>query len=457
MLFCTLALLSFCQGTYDGPPLPKLVPEITRAEIEHHLRTLASDAMLGRATGSKESETAAHYLAQVLKAYGVQPAGDDGTYLQNVHYERKLPRGTPTLSVATRDGSKLACAYESDWRWSPVPFEKRTLPLVVAKDADSIPKQGLEGQALFLDQDARQLRNEWLKAAGHDRGEGIGLLVVPQGKGQLTRSMPMLAVDGELLAAFRAGKVESLTLDVAYESRELPAFNVVGILRGEGEGAKKAVVLSAHYDHLGGEAHPSDGADHIMNGADDDASGCSVVLELAGALAHEGHHSRTIVFLLATGEEIGLVGTHYQIEHPAIPLADTLANLNFEMLGRPDPLVGGAGKMWLTGWDQSNLGDALAAAGIAVANDPRPKEQFYVRSDNIAYVAKGIVGQTFSTYNMHTDYHQASDEADKIDFEHLTLCARSALPAVDLVANGKLLPAFTPAGAETQKKLGGKH
>jgi len=223
----------------------------------------------------------------------------------------------------------------------------------------------------------------------------------------------------------------------------VPAHNVVGILRGEGEGARKAVVLGAHYDHIGGEKPaPGDTTDRINNGADDDASGCSVVLELAGALAHEGHHAHSIIFLLATGEEIGNVGADYQLLHPVVPLADTIANLNFEMLGRPDPLVGGAGKMWLTGWDQTNLGEALVAAGVAVVADPRLDQHFYERSDNIAYVRKGVVGQTFSTFNLHKDYHTVKDEADAIDFEHLTSCAREALKAVDLVVDGKLVPAF---------------
>jgi hypothetical protein len=446
-----LALLTFtsAQDAQAVPPLPKLVPEITRAEIEQHLRTLASDAMLGRATGSKESEIAAHYLADVLKAYGVKPAGDDGTYLQNVHFKTDKLRGTPSLELRTEEGAKSAGAFGTDWRYGQADFPKRTLSVVVAKTAEEIPKTGIESKALFLDQEDRKLQRDWLKAAGHERGEGIGLLVVPDsGSGRGQRA---LAVKGEGLAALRAGKVRELTLEVAYE--ELPAFNVVGILPGEGEGAKQAVVISAHYDHLGGKkSEPGDTADHINNGADDDASGCTVVLEIAGALAHAGHHKHTLVFLLATGEEIGLVGTNYQLEHPAVPLADTLANLNFEMLGRPDPLVGGPGKMWLTGWDESNLGEALAAAGIPIEVDKRPDEHFYERSDNIAYVHKGVVGQTFSTYNLHKDYHTVKDEADAIDFEHLTTCAKTGLQAVEFVANGKVVPAFKPKAPKDKEK-----
>jgi len=446
MLSIPAVLLSF-GCAQDAPALPKLVPEITRPEIEHHLRTLASDAMMGRATGSKESEVAAHYLADVLKAYGVKPAGDDGTYLQNVHFKTDKLRGTPLLQLQTSDGSKPACVYGTDWRYGQADFQKRTLTVLVAKSAEEIPKTGLESKALFLDQEDRRLQRDWLKAAEHDRGEGVGLLVVPDtATGRGGRS---LAVKGELLAALRAGTVRELTMEVAYE--ELPAFNVVGILPGDGDGARQAVVISAHYDHLGAKKNVTDEkADRINNGADDDASGCTVVLELAGALASAGKHKHSIVFLLATGEEIGLVGTNYQLEHPAVPLADTIANLNFEMLGRPDPLVGGAGKMWLTGWDESNLGEALAAAGIPICVDKRPDEHFYERSDNIAYVRKGIVGQTFSTYNLHKDYHTVKDEADGIDFEHLTTCAKTGLQAVEFVANGKVVPAFKPK-APTEK------
>ncbi|MBK7641471.1 MAG: M28 family peptidase [Planctomycetes bacterium] len=449
----TLLALAPLQTAYDGPPLPKLAPEITRAEIEQHVRTLASDALLGRATGSPESVTAAHYLAEELKGCGVAPAGDEGGYLQRVPFSRPGLVGTPSLELATSDGSKPALVYDTDWRFSKLAFAKRTLGVAVARSAEEIPKEGLEEKALFLDESDRAKQREWLKSSGHVNGQGLGLLVVPAGSGMLPRRPPTLALEGALLESFRAGKAGSLTLEVRYEDQEQPAYNVVGILRGEGPGASKAIVLSAHYDHLGGApAKPGDTQDHINNGADDDASGCSVVLELAGALAREPHRAHTIVFLLATGEEIGLVGTDYQIAHPAVPLEDTLANLNFEMLGRPDPLVGGAGKMWLTGWDETNLGAALEAAGIPIAVDPRPSENFYQRSDNIAYVHKGVVGQTFSTYNMHRDYHTVKDEADAIDFEHLTSCAQTALRAVDLVASGKVTPVFTPKSAPPDTK-----
>ena len=444
------------DATVDGTPAAHgeraaLVPEITRAEIEQHVRFLASDQLLGRPTGSKESETAARYLADVLARYGIEPAGDDKSFLQRVPFSRGEIEGTPELELGTKDGSQPECVWQRDWRYSGPALAKRSFTVKVAHKAEEIPREGLEGVALFLDEPARRTQREWLSASGHARGKGIGLVLVPMSEEGAQRSPgPLVEVGGNLLHAVRAGLLESLGLEV--RMRELPAYNVVGLLRGEGPSAARAVVLSAHYDHLAQDNNATEpGADRIFNGADDDASGCAIVLELAGALAARKPRAHSVVFLLATGEEIGLVGTRYYLEHPAVALAETLANLNFEMLGRPDPLVEGAGHMWLTGWDQTNLGEAFAKAGLPVAVDPRPKEHFYERSDNYAFVTRGVIGQTFSTYNLHTDYHHVSDEADKIDFEHMTQCARASAEAVTLVVDGRVVPAWSAAAHEKQK------
>lgn len=427
--------------------LPALVPAITRPEIEAHLHYLASDAMLGRETGSKQAVEAARYLAAVLQHYGVEPAGDGKSFLQRVPFAKAEVLGTPLLELTLRSGTAPACVWQKDWRYPAVGFEKRSLRILRARGPAELPKTGLESTALFLDEPTWRAQREWLAGAGHAEGKGLGLVLVPAGTDRLSRRRPMLAVEGELLAALRADAIESLTLEVRVP--ELLTYNVVGILRGEGPGAEQAIVLSAHYDHLGGDEHaPPEGPDKIMNGADDDASGCAVVLELAGALAQARPLAHSVVFLLATGEEIGLVGTNHYLEQPCVPLANTLANLNFEMLGRPDELVGGAGKLWLTGWDETNLGRAFVQAGIPVAVDPRPDQHFYERSDNFAFVRKGIVGQTLSTYNLHTDYHKVTDEVDKIDFEHLTQCARTSLDAARALADGRIVPAWAPKPAK---------
>jgi Zn-dependent M28 family amino/carboxypeptidase len=175
-----------------------------------------------------------------------------------------------------------------------------------------------------------------------------------------------------------------------------------------------------------------------------------MVLELADAFGHGPPPARTLVFLLVTGEEIGLLGTTYYLDHPAVPLDRTLANVNFEMVGRPDALVGGAGRLWLTGYERTTLGPEWSAAGLAIAPDARPEEHFYERSDNIAFVERGIVGQTLSSYDLHEDYHTVADEPDTLDYRHMEAAARLAYAACRMLADGVLAPRWneTEAGAE---------
>ena len=201
------------------------------------------------------------------------------------------------------------------------------------------------------------------------------------------------------------------------------------------------IVLSAHYDHVGTRPAREQGEPPVVyNGADDDASGVATVLELAEAFAAAPAPARTIVFLLATGEERGILGTKHYIEHPPFPLEKTVCNLNFEMLGRPDELVGGAGKLWLTGYERTTLGPAFAEKGIDVVADQRLDQNFFMRSDNIVFVQKGIVGQTLSTYNLHEDYHQPTDDADALDYEHMQACARAGYQAARLLSDGVVSP-----------------
>jgi hypothetical protein len=225
------------------------------------------------------------------------------------------------------------------------------------------------------------------------------------------------------------------------------AVNVVGLLRG-GDLAlrEEAVVVTAHYDHVGttaGGRCASAGADSICNGADDDASGTVAVLEIARILARQSTPRRSVVFLLATGEERGLLGTNWYLAHPVVPLERTVANLNFEMIGRPDSLAGGPGRGWLTGFERSSMGAMLREAGVLLVPDPRPEFRFFERSDNIAFARRGIPAHTISSYNLHTDYHRPSDETRLADPSHMAAVIAEAARAVRLLADGPA-PAWTP-------------
>jgi Zn-dependent M28 family amino/carboxypeptidase len=230
--------------------------------------------------------------------------------------------------------------------------------------------------------------------------------------------------------------LESLAAaDTVPAARRLAGGNVVAVLRGADPALRaEAVLVDAHYDHLG-VGKPVAG-DSVYNGADDDASGTATVMLVARALAAGPRPRRTVVFLASTGEEVGLVGTRWYIRHPAWPIARTVGNLEVEMIGRPDSLAGGAGRAWLTGYERSTLGDALAAAGVPLVADPRPDQQFFERSDNIAFAYLGVPAHTLSSFNLHADYHTPEDEADRMDYAHMARVVAAATQAVRLMADG---------------------
>ncbi len=115
------------------------------------------------------------------------------------------------------------------------------------------------------------------------------------------------------------------------------------------------------------------------------------------------------------------------------------------MIGRADSLAGGPGKAWLTGYERSNMGEQLAQAGIPIVPDKRPDQHFFERSDNIAFARKGIVAHTLSSYNLHTDYHQPTDDVKGIDLEHMATVVNAAARAVRLLADGPK-PEWKPGG-----------
>ncbi len=207
--------------------------------------------------------------------------------------------------------------------------------------------------------------------------------------------------------------------------------NVLGFLPGT-DLKDEILVVSAHYDHLGiigGE---------VYNGADDDGSGTVGMLSIAQAFAkasRSGHAPRrSILFLANTGEEKGLLGSEYYTDHPVFPLANTVTDLNIDMIGRTD--VAHAGKpdyVYVIGSDKlsSQLHTALQEANRQHGNidldfrfnDPADPNRFYYRSDHYNFAKKGIPVAFFFN-GVHADYHEASDEISKIEFDKLEARAR---------------------------------
>lgn len=189
--------------------------------------------------------------------------------------------------------------------------------------------------------------------------------------------------------------------------------NVVGILRGgEPALAGEAVVVGAHYDHLGhgGSFSMAPGDSSIHNGADDNASGVAAMLEVARRLSHGPRPSRSIVFVAFTGEEEGLLGSSFYAGHPAVALERTRAMLNLDMVGRL-----GGGPLIVYGTETADewkalVDSAAAREGIQV----RGGGDGFGASDQTSFYARGLPVLHFFT-NVHADYHRPSDDWEKID------------------------------------------
>lgn len=221
--------------------------------------------------------------------------------------------------------------------------------------------------------------------------------------------------------------------------------NLVGIVRGSDPAvADEVIVVGAHFDHVG-IGSPVDG-DSIYNGADDDASGVVAVLEAARDLASGTPPRRTVVFVLFTGEEIGGLGSAWYLDHPAEPLEQTVAQLQVEMIGRPDALAGGPGMLWATGYDRSTVGATLSSSGVPVVADPYPDQNFFFRSDNVRFAYEGIPAHTLSSYNLHDDYHSPSDEIEGVDLDHLVAAVETVIMAVRALADAPSAPAWNEGG-----------
>jgi Peptidase family M28 len=219
-------------------------------------------------------------------------------------------------------------------------------------------------------------------------------------------------------------------------------WNAVAILRGS-TAPNEVILLTAHLDHLG--IGPAVKGDSNYNGADDDASGTTAILTLAHILATGPRPRRTIIFALFGSEEISGYGSRAFLQRPPMPLANIITNLEFEMIGRPDHAIP-AGTLWLSGFNRSNLGSELARHGARLVNDPHPREQFFRRSDNYSLAQQGIVAHTVSSFGLHKDYHQPSDELKTIDFTHMANAIASMVDPIRWLADSTWKPEWNPGG-----------
>lgn len=248
-------------------------------------------------------------------------------------------------------------------------------------------------------------------------------------------------------------KVPASFLNAIRNNNLSDSENIWAFIEGS-EKPEEIVVISAHYDHLGiknGE---------VYNGADDDGSGTVALLEIAQAFSKakkEGHGpKRSILFLHVTGEEHGLLGSSYYSQNPLFPLANTISDVNIDMIGRHDEFHNDSSNyVYLIGSDylSSDLYTICEDANKKYVNlfidykynDKSDPNRFYYRSDHYNFAKNGIPS-VFLFNGVHADYHKASDKVDKIEFDALAKRTQFAFAIVWELANRENRPVVDKSG-----------
>jgi hypothetical protein len=461
------------------PAVRECLDRISPDSLRGHLSFLASDLLEGRGTPSRGLDIAAEYIAAQFRRAALEPIGDDG-YFQTADWKYLAPdpgsfvcsvamglvdqtiavgenevsgaltgrldlRAVPVIKVDAANPEALKALRPEDVAGKvvlaeiPHPFrtDRARMAASGATRVAFLQRMQAMKPALVVDVDrdpegARGLR---LDDPGGRRGRNAAGLT------QIMLHSPRLAQAFDTLPA---GPTPWTLTVQSGEPRErtVKVRNVVGLLRGSEPGLKSSyVLLSAHYDHLGiGPANAA--GDRVFNGANDDGSGTVSVIEIAGALATlKPRPRRSLVFLAFYGEEHGLVGSRYYAEHPVVPLAETVAAVNLEQVGRTDdsdgPRVAGA---TVTGYDYSDVGAILhragAAVGVDVTRHPVKSDAYFGASDNASLARAGVPAHTLSVAYMFPDYHGADDEWDRIDFANMARVDRMAALGLLLIADG---------------------
>ena len=422
--------------------------DITEERVREVVTWLASDERNGRDTGSRELEAAGAWLAKRFEAAGLAQVRKGSWF-----HEFSLP-GVQIDSAAV----KLTLTRKQGDASKDFVFE-------ADKDVrQMLPSDGLAGEELCTVATAgdpvlqRLLRARSARRpviietpVGHPFWEqAAGVHTVLSGRRQAAR--PMLLVRAGLLPPAPAGErsVEwtatwsvgpSVALDVTQR-------NVMAKLPADSSSPHKDeyIVVSAHYDHVGVGA--GQGGDNIYNGADDNATGTTAVVVLAEALAGQ-RLQRNVLFVCFAAEERGLRGSRAFCDRPPVPLDKVIANLNIEMLGRPE--AGKQKQCWFTGAGYSDFASvceaALISTGVGVVDFPMGNQLFWA-SDNASFVRKGIVAHSVSAGSLHDDYHQPSDEVDKLDVAHMTAVIRGLCDVTKALADRDAPPVWNDKGQQ---------
>jgi len=481
------AVLALSVAAAQTAPSPQqIAAHLTANDLKADVSFLASDALEGRGTPSRGLDIAAEFIAAQFRRAGLEPAGDDG-YFQTAAYQNVAPNADG-LELRVESGGKVIQAASGSLAIQEAAAVdlKRAGVIRAALDesnaADALTAEQVRGKVLVIDiPDASG-------GAGGGRGAFAAMRRIPALAAKLQPAMVIVLRAGaqgananarlrevtsnapvatlvvwdpavrNVFAAAKTGPVDAVISAHVAAPVVTPVklHNVVGVLRGSDATLKNTYVLvTGHYDHLG--IRGTGEGDHIFNGANDDASGTASVMEIAHTLGRlPNRPRRSLVFMALYGEELGLLGSRYYAQHPVFPLAATVADINLEQVGRTDDNTGPrVGLVNVTGYDFTSLTADFRKAGeefdIRVVKDEQNSDPFFLRSDNQAFADAGIPAHTLSVGYVFPDYHKASDEWPKIDYDNMAKVDRTVALALYRIADNPQAPAWNAANPKTER------
>jgi hypothetical protein len=434
---------------------------INEEDLKKNLSILASDDYLGRETGKQGQKMTAEFLSAYFQKLGCSFAPGMTGYEQHFDVIESTPGGTMSLNNLSlnfkTDFIYYACKSKTVLENLPV-YAVNQLSMVdekpcyviyamktleVRKEVAALKKElpkYVKGIILVSDQyDTlyeyldHYVTTKTMYLADEKKKEEFPILFVKEssleslkkksngfliGKGQVTKtSKPVFTLNGELNT----------------QEERLTSSNVLAYIEGSDPRlSKEVVIITAHYDHIG--------VDHgvVYNGADDDGTGTVALLEMAESFMEAKKNGegpkRSILIMPVSGEEKGLLGSDYYSSHPIIPLENTVADLNIDMIGRND--IGhekDTNYIYIIGSNMlsTDLHDANERANTKYTqlkldykfNSLSDPNQFYYRSDHYNFAKHGIP-VIFYFSGVHEDYHQPTDDVEKIIFSKVEKVAR---------------------------------
>jgi len=441
----------------------RLIDAVSANSMRGDVSFLASDLLEGRDTPSRGLDIAAEYLASQFRAMGLNPAAG-ASYFQVADFALVQPSMAGFSLTLESASQKFDVKADRAMLTSDQAAEALDIEVVAVDLAQPLPaRAAVEGKAVLLKSAGR------ISPGRRDEIRALGAAVVisfapflsrrPQLRqaSEAARALsPSIAIqDSELQRKLESAGPLKLSFKIGAPAVEKLALkNVVAVLEGSDPTLKSTyLILSGHYDHTG--VLPRGDGDRINNGANDDASGTSVVLEIARAFQRTRlKPKRSIVFALWFGEEKGLFGSRYYSAHPVFPLKDTAAMINFEHMGRTDDNEGSTkGRMSMTGFDYTDIGKSLAEAGKVVGIDvykhEKNSDQFFAASDNQPFADAGVPAHAALACFIFPDYHRPGDEWHKIDYDNMAQLTRVAALTAWRIANNPKPPAWNQANPKT--------